>query len=86
MPVYIYRCQSCSVEFERIQLFSARALTRCPACHTGIVRRIPQLPAVHFKGTGWYSIDHRSPSNQNSGALPKKSDKPRSVIDAESEI
>ena len=31
------------------------------------VRRIPQLPAIIFKGSGWYSIDHRSPSGQKAG-------------------
>ena len=41
----------------------------------GTVRRIPQLPAVIFKGSGWYSIDHRSPSGKNTGALIKKNDR-----------
>ena len=40
------------------------------------VRRIPQLPAIIFKGPGWYSIDHRSPSGQKIGALSKMNDKP----------
>jgi putative FmdB family regulatory protein len=76
MPVYTYKCQSCSVKFERTQMFSDQSLTRCPECHTNTVRRIPQLPAIIFKGPGWYSIDHRSPSGQKIGALSKMNDKP----------
>jgi putative FmdB family regulatory protein len=85
MPVYMYRCQSCSVKFERTQLFSEKSLTRCPECHMCTVRRIPQLPAVIFKGSGWYSIDHRSPSGHKTGGLIKKNDKAGSTIGEESE-
>ena len=66
MPTYTYRCQSCGVQFDKIQKFSDKPLTRCPECRTGTVRRIPQPSAIIFKGSGWYSTDHRSPSGQSS--------------------
>ncbi len=66
MPTYTYRCQSCGVQFEKIQKFSDKPLTRCPECRTGTVHRIPQPPAIVFKGSGWYATDHRSPSGQTS--------------------
>ena len=66
MPVYAYRCQSCGIEFERIQKYDDKPLTRCPECRKGTVRRILQPPAIVFKGSGWYSTDHRSPSGQSS--------------------
>jgi putative FmdB family regulatory protein len=59
MPVYTYRCQSCGVEFRKTQMFSDKPLTRCPQCRTSNVWRVPQLPAIVFKGSGWYSTDHR---------------------------
>lgn len=80
MPVYIYRCLNCRVKFDRIQLFSDKSLTRCPKCHRCTVRRIPQLPAVIFKGPGWYSIDHRSPSDQKISSVVKKNDKAGSTF------
>ena len=66
MPTYTYRCQSCGIEFEKVQKFSDKPLTRCPECRTGAVRRVPQPPAIVFKGSGWYATDHRSPSGQTS--------------------
>jgi putative FmdB family regulatory protein len=63
MPTYTYRCSNCGVEFERVQKFTDKPLTRCPECR-GSVRRVPQASAVVFKGSGWYATDHRSPSGQ----------------------
>jgi putative FmdB family regulatory protein len=62
MPTYTYRCQSCGVEFDRVQKFNDKPLTRCPECRKGTVRRVPQATAIVFKGSGWYATDHRSPS------------------------
>ena len=74
MPVYMYRCQSCGVEFKKKETFLDKPLKRCPECRRGIVRRVPQLPAIVFKGSGWYSTDHRSSSSQT-GAPGQKQDK-----------
>lgn len=63
MPVYTYRCQSCGVEFIKMQTFFAMPLKRCPECHRGALQRVLQLPAIVFKGSGWYSTDHRSASS-----------------------
>ncbi|HEY4580102.1 MAG TPA: FmdB family zinc ribbon protein [Candidatus Acidoferrales bacterium] len=62
MPVYTYRCQSCGVKFTKKETLFAKPLKRCPECHRGVVQRVPQLPAIVFKGSGWYSTDHRSAS------------------------
>ena len=66
MPVYTYRCQECGVKFTKKETLLAKPLKRCAECHHGIVRRVPQLPTVIFKGSGWYSTDHRPPSGQTS--------------------
>jgi putative FmdB family regulatory protein len=51
MPMYTYRCERCGVRFDRIQSFSAQALTRCPECQ-GHVRRLIQPAGIVFKGSG----------------------------------
>jgi putative FmdB family regulatory protein len=62
------------VQFERLQKFSDKPLTRCPECRTGRVKRIPQPPAVVFKGSGWYVTDHRSSSAGRRKAEPSKAE------------
>ncbi len=90
MPTYTYRCQSCGVEFEKVQKFEDKPLTRCPECRKGAVKRVFQPAAIVFKGSGWYATDHRSASGQSASrakgdeaasksegdsAKPEKSDK-----------
>jgi putative FmdB family regulatory protein len=65
MPMYNYRCRSCGVAFNKTQLFADKALTRCPECRARNVSRVPQLPAVVFKGSGWYSTDQRPGARQS---------------------
>lgn len=73
MPTYAYRCNDCGVEFERVQKFSDKALTRCPECK-GKVRRVPQATGIVFKGSGWYINDSKGSSSSTSTAS-KKSEK-----------
>ena len=65
MPTYAYRCESCGVQFEKVQKFNDKPLTRCPECRKGAVKRIFQPAAIVFKGSGWYATDHRSASGQS---------------------
>lgn len=82
MPTYAYRCESCGVEFERVQKFTDKPLSRCPECK-GKVRRVPQASAVVFKGSGWYVTDSKSKS---STAVSKtKSDKAEGSADSKPE-
>ena len=78
MPVYTYRCQNCGVTFTKKETLLAKPLKRCAECYTGIVRRVPQLPTIVFKGSGWYSTDHRHPSGQASTAGHKNDKSERS--------
>ena len=72
MPTYAYRCNDCGVEFERVQKFSDKPLTRCPECK-GKIRRIPQAAGIVFKGSGWYVNDSKGSSSTTTSA--KKSEK-----------
>jgi putative FmdB family regulatory protein len=74
MPVYKYRCQSCRIEFEIPQTYIEKPLMCCPSCLKGNLQRIPQLSAVIFKGSGWYSIDHPSAYKQKINFLEEKRD------------
>jgi predicted nucleic acid-binding Zn ribbon protein len=59
VPVYVYRRQDGS-KFEIEQRISADSLLSCPT--TGQpVERVLQPFTARYKGTGFYSTDHRRP-------------------------
>jgi predicted nucleic acid-binding Zn ribbon protein len=59
VPVYVYRRQDGST-FEIEQRMTADGLVSCPT--TGQrVERVLQPFTPHYKGTGFYSTDHRRP-------------------------
>jgi putative FmdB family regulatory protein len=62
MPLYEYVCTKCDNRFERIQKFSDPLVTECPLCG-GKVERAMSIPAIHFKGSGWYVTDYASKSS-----------------------
>ena len=59
MPVYTYRCDSCGVQFERHQSFTDAPLKICPECRKKSLRKVISPVRVVFKGSGFYSTDHR---------------------------
>ena len=74
MPVYTYQCDNCGVRFDRFQKFTEETLTRCPECNKKTLRKVFQPVGIVFKGSGWYSTDHKSPSG-GIGAPHKDSDR-----------
>jgi putative FmdB family regulatory protein len=82
MPVYTYRCQSCGLQLEKTQNFDEAASTRCPKCHKAKLQRLIQPSAIVFKGSGWYSTDHRSATAQAASRKDQDgSDKSESAAD-----
>jgi putative FmdB family regulatory protein len=71
MPIYTYRCDNCGVQFERQQKFSDQPLTRCPECSKKALRKVYQPVGIVFKGSGFYSTDHRSPSGTGRASSAK---------------
>ena len=65
MPIYTYRCENCGVRFDRQQSFSDQPLTRCPECGKKTLRKVYMPVGIVFKGSGFYSTDHRSPSGSS---------------------
>ena len=83
MPVYEYRCTK-GHTYEKTEGFSAPVTQKCTRCSARAKRQI-SMPAVIFKGSGFYSTDNRGsgpPSNGGSsstssdnGKASTKSDK-----------
>jgi putative FmdB family regulatory protein len=65
VPVYEYRCGS-GHRYEKTEGFDAPREQICPVCGTNARRQI-SLPAVIFKGPGFYSTDNRSSSGGGNG-------------------
>ena len=62
MPVYIYRCENCNVQFEKHQSFTEEPLKTCPECGHDTLRKVLTPAGIVFKGSGWYATDHKSAS------------------------
>ena len=60
MPIYEYQCDN-GHRYERAEGFDAPTEQRCERCG-GSSRRVISLPAVIFKGSGFYSTDNRKSS------------------------
>jgi len=60
MPTYEYQCRSCAHRFDASQRITASPLTRCPACGERLDRLISGGVGFLFKGSGFYTTDHRS--------------------------
>jgi len=67
MPLYDYRCHKCGETLEVKQSFSEDPLTVHEGCG-GEVERLISVPALQFKGTGWYVTDYG-----RNGKTPSKS-------------
>jgi putative FmdB family regulatory protein len=54
MPIYEYRCDRCSGEFEVIQKFSDPPLRSCAKCG-GKLEKLLSRSGFSLKGAGWYA-------------------------------
>ncbi len=65
MPIYQYRCQSCSELHEALQKVSDERLTTCPHCGEEALRRIIAPVGIQFKGSGWHVTDYKSSASSS---------------------
>jgi putative FmdB family regulatory protein len=76
MPLYDYRCEN-GHRFEVMERMSADPLTECTECGAP-VQRVLHAPAVHFKGSGFYTTDYgrkkRVGGSDDSGSSSSSSD------------
>jgi putative FmdB family regulatory protein len=79
MPLYDYHCHQCGETFEVRQKFADAVLTVHQGCG-GELERLISLPALQFKGTGWYITDYgrkgKTPATGGNGKSDAKSDSP----------
>ncbi len=59
MPTYVYTCDACNKQFEKVQSFKDDPLRICICGQEGRVRRVFQPVGIVFKGSGWYITDSR---------------------------
>ena len=78
MPVYTYRCTSCGVQFEPHQFFHDAPLKICPECRKKTLRKVITASKVIFKGSGFYSTDHKSATGDNSSSGDKSASESKS--------
>lgn len=72
MPVYVYHCDECSFQFEQQQKFSDNPLKKCPNCGKQSLHKVYTPVGIIYKGSGFYSTDHRSRSGAVSPGKTKK--------------
>jgi putative FmdB family regulatory protein len=83
MPIYEYRCEK-GHTFEVLQSMSDESLTTCEVCGAP-VQKVLHAPAVHFKGSGFYTTDYgKKKSGANGGEKKEKSGSESSSSDSSS--
>jgi putative FmdB family regulatory protein len=83
MPLYEYRCRECDHTYERLERMSAPSTGTCPECG-GEATRLIGVPALQFKGSGWYVTDYGKGTGGAAGEAPKKGSPKESKKDTES--
>ncbi|MGE5249374.1 MAG: FmdB family zinc ribbon protein [Bacteroidota bacterium] len=71
MPVYTYRCENCGIQFDRQQSFHDEPLKICPECRKKSLKKVIAPVGIVFKGSGFYSTDHRSSSGSTTRTSKK---------------
>jgi len=71
MPIYEYRCDK-GHEFEVLQRMIDDSLTSCEVCNAP-AQRVLSAPAVHFKGSGFYTTDYAKKKGKDSSPPPDSS-------------
>ncbi len=66
MPIYEYRCTN-GHKFEAFQAMADDPLSACEVCEAP-VERVLSAPAIHFKGSGFYTTDYAKKGAANSSS------------------
>ncbi|SOD40800.1 FmdB family zinc ribbon protein [Nitrosovibrio sp. Nv4] len=60
MPIYEYRCGSCSFEKEYLQKVNDAPVAACPACGSDAYAKLISAAGFQLKGSGWYVTDFKN--------------------------
>ena len=74
MPIYEYRCNACSKQFELFQKITDEPLAECPECG-GTVERLVSATSFSLKGGGWYKDGYASKKPESTKKEVKKETK-----------
>jgi putative FmdB family regulatory protein len=74
MPIYEYRCESCSHELDALQKLRDTPLRDCPSCAAPALRRLVSAPSFRLKGDGWYETDFKSEKETKRNLVEKSGD------------
>jgi putative FmdB family regulatory protein len=74
MPLYDYRCRSCSNVTEVRHGFRETYDGSCPACGSDELARVFNPAGIVFKGSGFYVTDSRKKTSENGS--PSSESKP----------
>ena len=58
MPVYDFKCNDCGDVVDRKKSFYDDSAELCNKCNSEMTRQLT-VPAIQFKGSGFYSTDNR---------------------------
>jgi putative FmdB family regulatory protein len=67
VPIYEYRCLSCSEIFEAFQKITDEPLSSCKHCN-GEVEKVFSQTSFQLKGSGWYLTDYSRKSQPSSSS------------------
>ena len=67
MPTYDYVCSACGHRLEVVHGIHGHGPASCAVCG-GPMRKALNVPAVHFKGSGWAKKDRRAAASTKAAA------------------
>ncbi len=82
MPIYAYRCSSCSHAKDVLRKLSDPVLTQCPACGAETFTKQVTAAGFQLKGSGWYVTDFKGGAAAAKPEGGDKGDKPAEKSDS----
>lgn len=73
MPIYEYVCEACKRRTEAIQRVGEKPLKICPHCG-GKLKKAFSVPAIQFKGSGFYITDYARAKKEEGVKKPASSE------------
>jgi len=61
MPIYEYKCSSCSHSDDLFLKLSEAVTKNCPVCNKKTFEKMLSAPVFKLNGSGWYETDFKKP-------------------------
>jgi len=76
MPTYEYKCPNCGI-IEAMQKVIDEPLSTCPKCGAVVKKIVSHGVGIVFKGSGFYSTDHRSEDYKSKSEVKETAPTPK---------